>query len=241
MSYQDDRDFADRLNTKIMQIVGPYLLMPTPNEIDCKQAADLMVLAARDMRIAARVRKPGFLDQFRYQFTIRAVRESGAETELAKIVNGWGDLLFYAHLDEAQQNFELWWLVDLHAFRAALIRDESNRKKGKGLVQGKSYNSDGQTGFVWFDLRSFPPTPPILIASSEPLPPPDKLAVLRPEATPRQPVEKHPLPDQAILDALRWQGSRETIIGFAPMVPTVPPHEDWDDIDVKIPACDGGV
>lgn len=166
MGYRSDRERADRFTPLIKQIVGPHLLVETPEEIDCKHAADLMIFIARDLRIAARIRNFHYLARYRYQFTIRARRDSGAETELSKIVNGWADWFFYGFADEADAQVLLWWLIDLHAFRAALIRDSMN---GHALVSGDKSNGDG-TYFKWFDLRSFPVRPSILIASSDSLP-----------------------------------------------------------------------
>lgn len=167
-AYETDRAWSDRFIVPIKNIVGPRLLSVTPDEIDCTQAADLMVFIARDMKIAARVRRHGFAERYPYEFTIRARRESGAETELSKIINGWGDWMFYGHSNAEQNHFDLWWLIDLHAFRAALIRNSMN---GKALRCGDKANGDG-TFFKWFDLRSFPTTPPILIGGSDHLPGP---------------------------------------------------------------------
>lgn len=161
-AYSSDRSWSDRFIPEIKRIVGPLLMDATPDEIDQTQAADLMVFTARDMRIAARVRRPGFADRYLYEFTIRARRDSGAETELSKIVNGWGDWLFYGHSDQAETGFALWWLIDLHAFRAGLIRQTTN---GFPIRCGDKPNGDG-TFFKWFDVRSFPPAPPLVIASS---------------------------------------------------------------------------
>lgn len=162
-AYAQDRRWSDKFIPAIKRIVGPRLLSVTPDEIDCKQAADLMVFTARDMKIAARVRRPGFSDRYPYEFTIRARRDSGAETELSKIVNGWGDWLFYGHSNDEEKDFALWWLIDLDAFRAALIRDKGS------LRFGDKPNGDG-TYFKWFDLRSFPEHPHILIGGSDYLP-----------------------------------------------------------------------
>lgn len=169
--YSNDRRWSDRFIEPIKQIVGPHLVVATPNEIDCKQAADLMVFTARDVRIAARVRRHGYATRYRYEFTVRAKRDTGSETELSKIINGWGDWMFYGHADESEGYFELWWLIDLHAFRAALIRDSMNRKSmnGNSIKHQDQMNGDG-TYFKAFDLRSFPPIPPILIAGSVALP-----------------------------------------------------------------------
>ena len=163
-SYAHNREWSDKFIPAIKMIVGPLLMSVTPEEIDCEQAADLMVFTARDMKIAARVRRPGFADRYPYEFTIRAKLDSGAETELSKIVNGWGDWLFYGH-DAGNGVLGLWWLIDLHTFRAALIRQATN---GTRVKAGDKANGDG-TYFKWFDLRSFPVHPPILIASSRQL------------------------------------------------------------------------
>ena len=161
-SYTDDRAWSDRYIGQIKRIIGPLLLDVTPQEIDNQQASDLMIFTARDMRIAARLRRPGFADLYPYEFTIRAKRDNGAETELSKIVNGWADWMFYGHADDAS-GLDRWWLIDLDAFRAALIRGKEKIK------MGNKPNGDG-THFKWFDLRSFPPRPSILVAGSHPLP-----------------------------------------------------------------------
>ncbi len=163
MSYRTDRDWSDRFIPDIKKIVGPLLIEPAPFEVDANQATDLILLRARDMMIAARVRRPGFWDRYQYEFTIRSRRDSGAVTELSKIINGWGDWMFYGHADAAESLVEHWWVIDLHALRAHLIlhRDE--------IRNGDKPNGDG-TYFKWFDLTSFRRKPEILIGWSDPLP-----------------------------------------------------------------------
>ena len=87
---------------------------------------------------------------------------SGALTELAKIVNGEGDWLFCGHSNASQTGFDLWWLIDLRAFRAGLIRQSGN---GFPIRCGDKANGDG-TWFKWFDIRSFPAEPPLVVAAS---------------------------------------------------------------------------
>jgi hypothetical protein len=159
-----DRTYGDRFLPEIKKLITPHLLVPTPDLIDQKEAADLMVLHGIDKRIAVRVRRPGYADQYPHQFTIRCQRDTGTETELSKIINGWGDWLFYGHATEDEKAVKPWWLIDLRAFRAALIREARN---GMTLKSGDMPNGDG-TYFKWFDIRSFPPHPPLVIASSEP-------------------------------------------------------------------------
>jgi hypothetical protein len=162
MGYESDRQWSDRFIPAMKQIIGPHLLEPAPNEWDIGQATDLVVLQARNVCIAARVRRHGYADRYPYEFTVRSERDSGAATELRKVTDGWGDWMFYGHSGADGRGFDRWWLVDLRAFRAALIRDRNAVR-----CTAKS-NNDG-THFVAFDLRSFPPRPSILVASSHPL------------------------------------------------------------------------
>lgn len=158
--WKADKLWSDRFIPEIRRIVGPYLLIPSSLVQDQQEAADLVVLKGQSMTIACRVRRPGFLPKYRDEFTIRCQRDNGSKTELEKITEGWGDWMFYAHSNEFQDGFALWWLLDLSIWRAHLIR-------GKGQIQrGTTSNHDG-THFAWFNITSFPIDPPLVIACSE--------------------------------------------------------------------------
>ena len=161
--YTTNRNWSDRFLPEIKQLVGGHLLETSPDSFDHMEATDLMMLDARDMRVAARVRRPGYSERYPYQFTIRSAVASGRQTELSKIVNGNGDWMFYGHSNAAQTGLDAWWLIDLRAFRAGLIRNRLNERQ---IVMGDQKNSDG-TRFKWFDVRSFPSEPPLLVASSD--------------------------------------------------------------------------
>ncbi len=163
--YATDRPWSDKMSDEIRSIVGPHLLRPSPMEMDMRQGADFFVFTAHDMRIAARVRRPGFADRYPYEFTIRSKRDSGAETEMSKITKGWGDWFFYGHASIADK-IEHWWLIDLASFRHALIW---HGRDGKTRIKSTQQSNGDGTHFVAYDLRSFPSEPPILIASSSPL------------------------------------------------------------------------
>lgn len=157
--YGSDRKWSDNYLPGIRRIVGARLMVEAPFEDDCKRATDLIVLRARDMDIAARVRRYGYYERYPYEFTVRSMRDSGAATEYEKIINGWGDWMFYGHAAEGEISaFDQWFIIDLHAFRAHLILNEG------ALSKTSKDNGDG-TYFKAFDLRSFPAKPPILIAS----------------------------------------------------------------------------
>ncbi|WP_245601482.1 hypothetical protein [Sedimentitalea nanhaiensis] len=160
--YDINRRWSDRFLPDIKRLIGSHLLSTAPDPLDQLHATDLLMLDARDMRIAARVRRPGYALRYPHQFTIRSHVPSGAETELSKIVNGYGDWMFYGHVSASQTHIEHWRLIDLRAFRAALIRHANG---GQQLVMGDQANPDG-TWFKWFDIRSFPAAPPLVVATS---------------------------------------------------------------------------
>lgn len=171
MSYQADRQWSDQFLFAIRNIVGPRLLVPSPLEVDTKEAADLIVMRARDMTIACRIRRYGYADRYPWQFTIRGHRDSGARTELAKIVEGWGDWMFYGHASLDHSSLDKWFLIDLHEWRAELARDAWRAANSKPQRHSQSLrlipNGDG-THFAAFDVRNFPAT--LLIASSHDVP-----------------------------------------------------------------------
>lgn len=155
MPYDNDRRWSDAYIPAIKKIVGPLLLEESSFEVDTQQAADLVVMNARDKTIACRVRRAGYADKYGHEFTIRAKRDSGAKTELEKIIDGFGDWMFYGHAAPDGMNVSRWMVVSLPALRAAIIR--------KQAAPIKQSNGDG-THFVAFDVRRLPDS--CLIAAS---------------------------------------------------------------------------
>jgi len=162
MNYSTDRRWSDLLIPAIKQVVGPLLLETSSFEVDTKQATDLVVFRGRDQTIASRCRRYGYAEKYPYEFTIRSARDSGATTELEKIVNGFGDWMFYGHASATGVSFDRWMVINLHHFRAALISHSMQ------IVYQQKSNQDG-THFVSFDVRSFPENPAILMSSSHPV------------------------------------------------------------------------
>ena len=157
-AYTNDRAWSDQFIPRIKRIVGPLLLEPAPLEEDCAHATDLIVLNARDRRIACRMRRVGFALRFPNDFTVRSQRDNGAETELSKMVNGFGDWFFYGHA-ASKDGIEIsrWMIVDLSAWRSHRIRNPQ-RCRPKIMPNG-----DG-THFAVFNLDQFNGKPDILIA-----------------------------------------------------------------------------
>lgn len=157
---KNDWNWSDQFMPVIRSIVGPHLLEPASLEIDRTRAADLVVLRAKNLMIACRVRRPVRSAEYLNQFTLRSRRDSGARTELDKIIDGWGDWMFYGFAaSDTGAALERWYLIDLHSFRSHLIRNPSQ------LKTGEQRNGDG-TCFRWFDFQSFPQSPAILISSN---------------------------------------------------------------------------
>ena len=158
--YTSDRVWSDRFIPEIKRIVGPYLLQVADLELDTKEATDLLVFKARDMRIAARIRDAGkYKQRYGNQFTIRLKRDNGATTELEKIQRGWGDWFFYG-FGESDLTIRQWFLIDLTVFRYHLITHG-----WEGCDWEDKPNGDG-TYFRAFAVRSFPSQPALLVASS---------------------------------------------------------------------------
>lgn len=147
MTYANNLKWSDQYIPAIKRIIGPCLLDTAPDQNDCNEAADLMILHARDKRIAARVRRYGYADKYPYDFTIRSRLPSGVKTEFAKIVDGFGDWLFYGHAAKSGLEISRYMIIDLDAWRAALIR-------GKAPYQEEA-NPDG-TRFISVDVRALP-------------------------------------------------------------------------------------
>ena len=156
--YAEDRLWSDAHIDQVKQIVGPHLVECSPFEIDTKEATDLIVLQNKFVRIACRLRRPGYERQYAREFTIRSDRSSGVRTELAKIIDGWGNWFFYGHVHE-RGHIHLWWLLDLAIFRATLIRRSDH------VRCHTKPNRDGTTTFLAYEIDSFPKS--LVIACSD--------------------------------------------------------------------------
>lgn len=159
------------------QIIGPRLMVKSPLEVDRKEAADLLVLEGKNMKVGCRVRRPGAFERFPNDFTIRSRRDSGARTELSKILAGWADWLFYGHgfseNHERYGDIHAWMIVDLKVFRRVLAGHGSNILLGRPGVNIRCCEipNDGDgTHFACYDVTSFPKKmmPPLLVDRLDP-------------------------------------------------------------------------
>jgi len=138
---------------EVKAILGQHLLAEDRAE-DVAHNTDLMVLGARHVRVAVRVRRYEHLERHGNDFTIRAGRPNGTPTELSKVISGWGDLLFYGFSDRAEAHLGAWFIGDLNVFRLWFQR-EIVRLRGE-LPGTEISNADG-TSFRAFDRGALPP------------------------------------------------------------------------------------
>lgn len=147
-----DFDYGRQYLPAIRPICGQYLIAEAPFEEDAERATDLIVLRFDAVRIACRIRRPDYLARYPNDFTIRCERSSGADTELGKILAGWGDYMFYGFGSPDGPGFLAAWLLgDLTVFRSWWAKELwHGRRPGR-----KVPNGDG-TFFRAFDVGALP-------------------------------------------------------------------------------------
>ena len=140
-------------------IVGPLLLDVSSLEVDCEQAADLTVLENETRKIACRVRSYGYADRYPDQFTIRAMRDSGAKTEFHKMFfDGWADWMLYGHQSAPESVLlDPWWILALRIWRTTLKHDSHNcRNGGQSQISLDQISNGDGTYFYAFHIFDFP-------------------------------------------------------------------------------------
>lgn len=152
----EDKGRVDKYEPEIKRILGQYLIATADPRRDQEEATDLMVLELQPLRVGVRVRSHDYLLKYPNEFTIRAGRPSGVASELSKIVDGWGDFLFYGFEDETGESLAAWFIGNLKVFRATLIR-EAIQSRGLLSEKYKRHNGDGSSFFFAWPLDLFPP------------------------------------------------------------------------------------
>jgi len=152
--WQDDKRWSDRFLLEIKRILGEHLIGEAPLEEDQERNTDLIVLRMEPLRIGCRVRRNEYLARYGDEFTVRANRPSGQKTELTKIIEGWGDFLFYGIADGASQHLAKWTLIDLKAFRLWFARHMASH--GGEMPGQQLANSDGSSLFRAFRMADGP-------------------------------------------------------------------------------------
>ncbi len=158
MCYELDKAWADVFLPEMKRIIGEHLICEAPVEEDNHRNTDLIVLRMEALRIACRVRRHKYYQQYGHQFTIRLSRASNAKTELTKIIEGWGHYLLYGFGQDGK--LTAWTLADLGVFRVWY-----NQQLYCGLRPGdRRSNNDGLSELIAFNWSDLPPE--FVVASS---------------------------------------------------------------------------
>jgi len=150
--WKAEKQFSDQYLNQIKQILGLHLISEPPTEEDQKRCTDLITMKMEPVRVLCRIRREKYLDKYGDEFTIRAECANGATTELTKIIEGWGDYMFYGFGNDNGQIVK-WMLADVKVFRLAYMRS-LYAKKPLGTKQTNKDMTD--TKFIAFKINEFP-------------------------------------------------------------------------------------
>jgi hypothetical protein len=151
MTWQADKTWSDRFLPEIKSILGTVLIDVAEPTDDALRNTDLITLTMRGgLRIACRVRKHRYLATYADEFTIRCSRPSGTETEIDKLLAGWGDYLFYGFADAQEVTLAAWFIGDLQIFREWFAWYRRTYHDWPGEMRR---NHDGSSNFMVFGVH----------------------------------------------------------------------------------------
>lgn len=158
-SYTHDRSWETKYHPKVKAILGEHLVVDASDTEDIHRNTDLTTMELRNYRIGVRIRRNRYLAgkdrgtgvAYTEQFTIRATRPNGSDTELAKIMFGWGDYFFYGFENQAGDDLACWMIGDLYLFRRWFYT------VGQAAVTaGQKENHDQSSSFYTFNIADMP-------------------------------------------------------------------------------------
>lgn len=156
-AYERDRRESDLFIPHLKAILGSVFFQIAPVQEDLEHNTDLIVFRMRQIgRIACRVRDLKYLETYGHQFTIRAGRPSGVDTELQKILNGWGDYTLYGFGNKETKRVVRWAIGDLNIFRAYWPRLWQRGLGGMEAAGDFRWNHDGSSALLALYWDDFP-------------------------------------------------------------------------------------
>jgi hypothetical protein len=154
LSFDTDYYWQGRFIPEIKRLCADYLIEEAPVEEDRRHNTDLSVLRLDPIRVACRIRRFDYLSRYSDEFTIRSARPTGAvQTDLQKVLSGWGDYLFYGFAKQDDTGLAAWLLGDLKVFR---LWHNQQLAKGKGRHPGKLKTNDDGTKFLVYSIAELP-------------------------------------------------------------------------------------
>jgi hypothetical protein len=147
MALMDNKDtrWSGRFIPAVRDIIAKHLVTVASVYEDQHLATDLVVLQAtsRAQRIACRLRRAKYIDRYGQQFTVRSSTRDGSPSELEKILDGWGDAMFYGFAND--EHIVQWFLGDLDVFRTwydVAVPEVETHSNGPGDRQFMAFNVD---------------------------------------------------------------------------------------------------
>jgi hypothetical protein len=153
-SFDRDFDWQRGLLPEVKRILANHLIVEAPAEEDMQHNTDLIVLKLDTVRVACRLRHYEylFLKDYKNEFTIRSERRSGVDTELPKMLSGWGDYIFYGFANQEATELLAWVLGNLKVFRLWHHRELwAKRRPGE-----ECRNGDGSSFFMAYRIADLP-------------------------------------------------------------------------------------
>ena len=158
--YAKDRELSDKLLPQARKIISDCAgvsvdeVIIAPREDDILRNSDLLLLETREGRIAFRVRRWKWFEEYAMQVTFRYWRKrNGCDgTDFMKVMSGYGDYMLYGFANASETEIIPWRYLDLRIFRMWIIQccwPPSKRKDNVGEV---ITNTDG-TKFIAFDIQ----------------------------------------------------------------------------------------
>lgn len=150
--WKTDKRWSDKFLPEIKSILGQNFIGEANQEEDALHNTDLIVLKMDVIRFACRVRKYDYYERFGNEFTLRSARPGEHKTELAKVIEGWGDYFFYGFASADETALHSWIIGDLKVFRLWFNRCLA---AGKTPWQMRA-NRDGSSDFLVFTISDLP-------------------------------------------------------------------------------------
>ena len=149
--FKDDFAWQRKWIPRMKTIIGPHLLRESSFEEDTKEATDLIVLRADGVRIACRIRRPGYVNF--NDITITCRRESGSLCEWDKmILDECADWFFYGHTTVENPRDEGADIIPRFLINLAITR--TWMKQNHGPERGPNRGYIGQRcWFYAFDIQ----------------------------------------------------------------------------------------
>ncbi len=134
---------------QVRAALGCLILQPATDFEDTKEATDLRVFDAKDVRIAVRIRRDKYRERYGHEITLRNTRPSGTPSETAKIISGWGHYLFYGFATDSGQLTQ-YVIINLNGVREWLW----NSKEALAIFY--QTNTDASSDFIAIPISDLP-------------------------------------------------------------------------------------